>query len=206
MKPLHEKFYGKYVVDDSTGCWNWARGSFRAGYGAIAHGKRTLKAHRVSYELHVGPIPAGMLVCHKCDNPRCVNPDHLFLGTVRDNALDMVSKGRAARRFGRDNPMYGRTGESNPFFGKQHSENTKANLSERQLGTKHCFAKLTESAAFDIFSRPDERICDLARKHGVSNAAVWQVRNGYSWNHVTGLDRKRHPSNLYESRKARNKE
>ena len=203
MKSLREKFDGRYVVDEVTGCWNWVRGKFRGGYGAIAHGKKTLKAHRVSYELRFGPIPEGLLVCHNCDNPSCVNPDHLFLGTSRDNTKDMFAKGRNPDITGKNNPMHGRCGEKNPFFGKTHSDETKRFLSQRQLGVQHCHSKLTNEKALDIFKRPNERICDLARKHGVSNASVWQVRNGYSWTHVTGLSRVVHPSNKYAARKDR---
>ena len=203
LKTLKEKFYERFAVDEQTGCWNWVRGKFTGGYGAISHNRKTIKAHRASYELHFGPIPKNLFVCHKCDNPSCVNPDHLFLGTASDNAKDMVSKGRNPDISGEKNPMFGRVGEKNHFFGRTHSVKTKHLLSQRQLGSKHAFSKLNENAALDIFNRPGERICDLAKKHGVSNAAVWQVRNGYSWNHVTGLERKRHPGNFYDARKRR---
>ena len=64
------------------------------GYGRVWHNGKMVRAHRLAYETHVGPIPKGMFVCHRCDNPPCINPEHLFLGTTTDNIRDAVAKGR----------------------------------------------------------------------------------------------------------------
>ncbi len=83
--------------DDPAACWGWAGALFRSGYGAIAAeppSRAMLLAHRVSYELHHGPIPPGLCVLHHCDVRPCSNPRHLFLGTKRDNNRDKISKGR----------------------------------------------------------------------------------------------------------------
>ena len=77
-----------------SGCWEWRGWKHDKGYGLLEVSKKKVRAHRVAYEGMVGEIPEGLLVCHKCDNPCCVNPDHLFVGTYRDNVLDMHRKGR----------------------------------------------------------------------------------------------------------------
>jgi hypothetical protein len=81
-----------------TRCWVW-KGGFFVGtrYGQLRVGNKTVRAHRFSYELHKGEIPKGFFVCHKCDNPACVNPKHLFLGTAQDNSTDMIRKGRQCK-------------------------------------------------------------------------------------------------------------
>ena len=80
-------------VSRGDGCWLWTGSTLPAGYGQIDQ----RGAHRVSYEIHFGPIPDGMHVCHKCDVPACVRPDHLFLGTPLDNMRDKIAKGRDTR-------------------------------------------------------------------------------------------------------------
>lgn len=93
----------------STGCWEW-QGSTRNGYGRMTIGSRTdgtrktVSTHRLAYELHYGEIPDGMEVCHKCDNRRCVNPYHLFLGTRQDNIDDREQKGRNNPPKGENHP------------------------------------------------------------------------------------------------------
>lgn len=88
------RFWEKVVKTD--GCWNWNGTKFQSGYGAIGIGGILKRAHRVSWELKNGPITNGLHVLHKCDNPGCVRPDHLFLGTQKDNMVDKTKKGRQA--------------------------------------------------------------------------------------------------------------
>ena len=87
-------------------CWIFTGPTTSDGYGAIGVGRRKqLRAHRASFEEFVGHIPKGALVCHKCDTPRCINPEHLFLGTPKDNTQDMIKKGRMKHKTGEDHPL-----------------------------------------------------------------------------------------------------
>lgn len=96
-KSLWDRFHDKFVPDPNSGCWLWTGASKELGYGVIGLGHREdgiAKAHRVAYQLYKGDIPQGMNVLHSCDLPCCVNPAHLRLGTLSDNARDCVSRGR----------------------------------------------------------------------------------------------------------------
>jgi len=79
------------------GCWNWTGSINFHGYGQKMIAKKNFRAHRIFYQKYKGRIPAGLCVLHKCDNKKCVNPEHLFLGTDQDNATDCIRKGRTAR-------------------------------------------------------------------------------------------------------------
>ncbi len=97
FRPLYERFIEKIYKDKVTGCWFWTAHRTVRGYGTISDEKRRQKAaHRLSYEFFKGPI-GTLYVCHHCDRPSCVNPNHLFLGTPKDNTHDMMMKGKNFR-------------------------------------------------------------------------------------------------------------
>lgn len=100
------KFYFDKNVIKKDGCWGW-KGSLARKYGFISINSngncKTITSNRASWIIHNGPIPNGLLVLHKCDTPSCTNPDHLFLGTTKDNAIDRSIKGRNANQFGENN-------------------------------------------------------------------------------------------------------
>lgn len=135
-----------------TRCWVFVGARTKPRFRV---GGRNVQMSRYSYEAHVGPIPDGLLVCHHCDNPKCVNPEHLFLGTSADNTQDMVRKGRKASQ-----------------KGECHSQ---AKLTDEQIAEvrrryeRHC---------------PVNGGLALAREFGVSKATISMVVNGRIWRHV----------------------
>lgn len=107
-KTLMERFLRSFSKEEGSSCWNWLLHLDRDGYGhmTIRYENGDIlnkKSHRMAYSLLVGEVPDGMSVCHKCDNPKCVNPDHLFLGTQQDNMNDKQNKNR--HHFGEKHPM-----------------------------------------------------------------------------------------------------
>lgn len=91
---LKQQLFARREVDPVTKCWLWIGSKDGAGYGTLSNGGKIHKAHRAAYGVFVGPIPDGMLVCHRCDTPPCFNPEHLFVGSQSDNMQDMARKGR----------------------------------------------------------------------------------------------------------------
>lgn len=141
-------------VDMSVGmfeCWLWTGGITSAGYGAFWFHGRTLGAHRISWELAHGEILNNLFLCHHCDNPRCVNPTHLFLGTQRDNVLDCFSKGRRIVRRGKELP---------------YTKLTEANVQE--IRQRYAIGNITQQKLADEFG------VTLANINGIIHRTKWK--------------------------------
>jgi len=133
-----DRFKDKYSIDEDTGCWDWTGYVNDNGYGKFYINGKPQRAHRVSHELYNGEIPEGMCVCHKCDNRKCVNPEHLFIGTQSDNMKDASNKGRVVL------PMLnGEDCGSSKLIKSQVMDIFKSPLSHGKLASKHSVSKAT---------------------------------------------------------------
>lgn len=140
-------------VEKTAYCWRWTAGTFSNGYGQFRVGAKKVRAHRAAYERLVGVIPPGKVVCHRCDNPLCVRPDHLFLGTALDNARDRDSKGRGAPP-----PVTELHGSANPA------------------------AKLTRDDVRAILAASGhESQRSIAKRFGISQSQVGNILRGDAW-------------------------
>lgn len=144
--PLAERFAACVQFEQNSGCWLWD-GTKSGNYPSLANAY----AHRFSYEQHNGPIPEGMDVCHQCDTPLCVRPDHLFLGTRAVNIQDAVRKGRMTNRNGK-----------------------------RRIGIDHHNAKLTPEDVRCIRLDPRTPY-KIARDYGVADYTIYCIKHGLTW-------------------------
>lgn len=169
-----ERFERSYVASDPDSCWPWI-GIRVKGYGRFNIFNGRVKAHRLAWTIAYGDIGA-FHVLHRCDNPSCVNPKHLFLGTHQDNMADMDAKGR--RRFG-DGFFRAKAHRANPSGrGRQAPSPNPV-----RLGVEHHRAVLTPEMVRDI--RADSRSnADIGRDYGVTRSAIWKIKNGMWWKHV----------------------
>lgn len=148
---------------DPDGCWIWTGARYPSGYGKVTINGETRYAHRVAWELTNGPIPPGKDVCHNCpggDNPACCNPDHLWIGTPKDNSQDMIAKGR-------------------------HSSKTHPEQLPR--GCAHPGSKLTEAEVYEIRARAaggGVTQTALAAEYGVAQPVISQIILRKTWRHI----------------------
>lgn len=161
-KLVRQRFLEKVDKSCISDCWEWIAGKCGAGYGAFWLNGRQVGAHRVSWELYKGPIPDSLYVLHKCDNPGCVNPAHLFLGTHSDNIQDAIKKGRLK---------------------------SMENLPKDTIGEKNGRAMITREQAAIIKKIWKEREnsltkTELAKRLGISRPIVRNILLGKTWRHI----------------------
>ncbi len=143
-------------VKKTNTCWNWIGAIDMGGYGTYSKSSKKIKASRFSYEMHIGKIPAGLFVCHTCDNPKCVNPDHLFLGTAKDNYDDAVKKGRA---------KYGiKGGVIGPSWRRSTTDEVARKIKSELSTGKRC--------------------AEIARQFGVTPRVVVGIKDGTSYKYI----------------------
>ena len=166
---IESKFWDR--VEKTPSCWNWIGSLDGNGYGKMTKPgqcDRSLRAHRISWELAYGQIPNGLLVCHKCDNPACVRPEHLFLGTQKDNVQDAIQKGRL-------NPA-----QCNQPFGENNGRAILTNAQAEQIR--------------EIYSHKGERYSrlitqrKLAKQFNISRRTIADILSGRSRQTITGVE------------------
>ena len=154
---LSSRFWKKAMKGGADKCWEWKGNRHpRYKYGRITIDYHPWAAHRLSWEIHYGEIPAGLNVCHICDNPPCVNPDHLFLGTHEENMKDMKIKGR-----GKGNPN---------LFGVNHPKSKLTDNHILEIRAKYSSGKYSQR--------------ELAKEYKVTQPLIHRIVSRQMWKHV----------------------
>jgi len=160
-------------IKKNNDCWEWGLAYGRGGYGKIIYEKKTCIAHRISYEIFIGKFDLSLQVCHKCDNPKCVNPDHLFLGNQKENVEDCIRKNRR-----------------NTAKGWFHKPETKLLFKDRKRGDvkgeKHPMKKLDNEKIITIKNMYDMGYTqkEIAKQFDVDQSCISYIVRGKRWGHL----------------------
>lgn len=170
MKDEMERFWEKVDRGSDDACWNWTASLQGRGYGKFTTNGKEKNAHRWIYIKINGPVADGIEICHTCDNPKCVNPRHLFAGTKSDNMRDAAQKGRNAMQ---------RAPEKSHFHGRKDIQ---------CRGEKQGNSRLTTPDVLEIIGMSENGISstDIAKRFCISPGHARKVASGMAWSHVGG--------------------